>query len=68
MTRCWALGPKERPSFTDIVHVLGELPSDSKCLHPFTPCSAPEPVKNAPPPPALTENPASFGDGRSSDQ
>lgn len=30
MARCWALGPKERPSFTDIVHVLGELPSDSK--------------------------------------
>ncbi|XP_024153696.1 inactive tyrosine-protein kinase 7 [Oryzias melastigma] len=30
MTRCWALGPKERPSFTDIVHMLGELPSDSK--------------------------------------
>uniref|UniRef100_A0A2I4BS68 Inactive tyrosine-protein kinase 7 n=1 Tax=Austrofundulus limnaeus TaxID=52670 RepID=A0A2I4BS68_AUSLI len=30
MTRCWAVGLKERPSFTDIVHALGELPSDSK--------------------------------------
>nr|XP_020453243.1 inactive tyrosine-protein kinase 7 [Monopterus albus] len=30
MVRCWALGLKERPSFTDIVHTLGELPSDSK--------------------------------------
>uniref|UniRef100_A0A3Q3FKF6 Inactive tyrosine-protein kinase 7 n=1 Tax=Kryptolebias marmoratus TaxID=37003 RepID=A0A3Q3FKF6_KRYMA len=30
MARCWALGLKERPSFTDIVHALGELPSDSK--------------------------------------
>ncbi|KAM9726900.1 inactive tyrosine-protein kinase 7 isoform 2-T2 [Menidia menidia] len=30
MVRCWALGLKERPSFTDIVHALGELPSDSK--------------------------------------
>uniref|UniRef100_A0AAQ5XVL9 Protein tyrosine kinase 7 (inactive) n=1 Tax=Amphiprion ocellaris TaxID=80972 RepID=A0AAQ5XVL9_AMPOC len=30
MTRCWALSLKERPSFTDIVHTLGELPSDSK--------------------------------------
>ncbi|KAF0027274.1 hypothetical protein F2P81_020015 [Scophthalmus maximus] len=30
MARCWALSLKERPSFTDIVHALGELPSDSK--------------------------------------
>uniref|UniRef100_A0A665WTQ7 Inactive tyrosine-protein kinase 7 n=1 Tax=Echeneis naucrates TaxID=173247 RepID=A0A665WTQ7_ECHNA len=30
MVRCWALSLKERPSFTDIVHALGELPSDSK--------------------------------------
>ncbi|XP_037546541.1 inactive tyrosine-protein kinase 7 [Nematolebias whitei] len=30
MARCWALGLKERPSFTDVVHALGELPSDSK--------------------------------------
>lgn len=30
MCRCWALSLKERPSFTDIVHALGELPSDSK--------------------------------------
>lgn len=30
MVRCWAVSLKERPSFTDIVHSLGELPSDSK--------------------------------------
>lgn len=30
MVRCWAPSLKERPSFTDIVHALGELPSDSK--------------------------------------
>uniref|UniRef100_A0A8C5H2Z1 Inactive tyrosine-protein kinase 7 n=1 Tax=Gouania willdenowi TaxID=441366 RepID=A0A8C5H2Z1_GOUWI len=30
MSRCWALSLKERPSFTDIVHALGELPSNSK--------------------------------------
>lgn len=30
MTRCWALSLKERPSFTDIVHALGELHSESK--------------------------------------
>uniref|UniRef100_A0A671WYA4 Inactive tyrosine-protein kinase 7 n=1 Tax=Sparus aurata TaxID=8175 RepID=A0A671WYA4_SPAAU len=30
MARCWALSLKERPSFTEIVHALGELPSDSK--------------------------------------
>ncbi|XP_060896642.1 inactive tyrosine-protein kinase 7 [Labrus mixtus] len=30
MCRCWAPSLKERPSFTDIVHALGELPSDSK--------------------------------------
>ncbi|KAM9364521.1 inactive tyrosine-protein kinase 7 [Pholidichthys leucotaenia] len=30
MARCWVLSLKERPSFTDIVHALGELPSDSK--------------------------------------
>lgn len=30
MVRCWATSLKERPSFSDIVHVLGELPSDSK--------------------------------------
>uniref|UniRef100_A0A8C9ZEI7 Inactive tyrosine-protein kinase 7 n=1 Tax=Sander lucioperca TaxID=283035 RepID=A0A8C9ZEI7_SANLU len=30
MVRCWALSLKERPSFTEIVHALGELPSDSK--------------------------------------
>uniref|UniRef100_A0A7N8Y2Q4 Inactive tyrosine-protein kinase 7 n=1 Tax=Mastacembelus armatus TaxID=205130 RepID=A0A7N8Y2Q4_9TELE len=30
MVRCWALSLKERPSFSDIVHTLGELPSDSK--------------------------------------
>ncbi|KAM4599675.1 inactive tyrosine-protein kinase 7 [Fundulus diaphanus] len=30
MARCWAPSLKERPSFTDIVHALGEPPSDSK--------------------------------------
>uniref|UniRef100_A0A673CGY7 Inactive tyrosine-protein kinase 7 n=1 Tax=Sphaeramia orbicularis TaxID=375764 RepID=A0A673CGY7_9TELE len=30
MVRCWAPSLKERPSFTDVVHALGELPSDSK--------------------------------------
>uniref|UniRef100_A0A1A7WXT3 Inactive tyrosine-protein kinase 7 n=1 Tax=Iconisemion striatum TaxID=60296 RepID=A0A1A7WXT3_9TELE len=30
MVRCWAPSLKERPSFSDIVHALGELPSDSK--------------------------------------
>ncbi|XP_060943606.1 inactive tyrosine-protein kinase 7-like isoform X1 [Limanda limanda] len=30
MVRCWALSLKERPSFTDVVQALGELPSDSK--------------------------------------
>lgn len=30
MARCWALSLKERPSFTEIVHALGDLPSDSK--------------------------------------
>ncbi|KAL6101587.1 ptk7 [Pungitius sinensis] len=30
MVRCWATGLKERPSFTEIVHTLGDLPSDSK--------------------------------------
>ncbi|XP_063731521.1 inactive tyrosine-protein kinase 7 isoform X1 [Eleginops maclovinus] len=30
MARCWALSLKERPSFTEIVQALGELPSDSK--------------------------------------
>ncbi|KAF7669069.1 hypothetical protein LDENG_00245330 [Lucifuga dentata] len=30
MVRCWAPSLKERPSFTEIVHALGELPSDSK--------------------------------------
>ncbi|XP_020789184.1 inactive tyrosine-protein kinase 7 [Boleophthalmus pectinirostris] len=30
MLRCWAPSLKERPSFTDIVHTLGDIPSDSK--------------------------------------
>ncbi|XP_077469831.1 inactive tyrosine-protein kinase 7 isoform X2 [Stigmatopora argus] len=30
MVSCWAPSLKERPSFSDIVHSLGELPSDSK--------------------------------------
>ncbi|TNN61326.1 Inactive tyrosine-protein kinase 7 [Liparis tanakae] len=30
MARCWAISLKERPSFTEIVHTLGDLPSDSK--------------------------------------
>ncbi|CAL8300186.1 unnamed protein product [Merluccius merluccius] len=30
MARCWAPSLKERPSFTDIVQALGDLPSDSK--------------------------------------
>ncbi|KAM3863016.1 inactive tyrosine-protein kinase 7 [Diretmus argenteus] len=30
MVRCWAPSLKERPSFTEIAHALGELPSDSK--------------------------------------
>ncbi|MEQ2171805.1 hypothetical protein GOODEAATRI_014416, partial [Goodea atripinnis] len=30
MVRCWAPGLKERPSFTDIVHALGDQPPDSK--------------------------------------
>lgn len=30
MASCWAPSLKERPSFSDIVHSLGELPSDSK--------------------------------------
>lgn len=30
MVRCWAPSLKERPSFSDIVQALGELPSDSK--------------------------------------
>lgn len=30
MCRCWAASLKERPSFTDIVHTLGDIPSDSK--------------------------------------
>lgn len=30
MVRCWALSLKERPSFTEIVQALGELPSNSK--------------------------------------
>ncbi|KAG7248002.1 hypothetical protein CRUP_008823, partial [Coryphaenoides rupestris] len=30
MARCWAPSLKERPSFTDVVHALGDLPSDSK--------------------------------------
>lgn len=30
MVRCWATSLKERPSFSDIVHTLGDIPSDSK--------------------------------------
>lgn len=30
MVRCWAPSLKERPSFSDIVHTLGDIPSDSK--------------------------------------
>ncbi|XP_056147623.1 inactive tyrosine-protein kinase 7-like [Lampris incognitus] len=30
MVRCWAPSLKERPSFSEIVRALGELPSDSK--------------------------------------
>lgn len=30
MVRCWASSLKERPSFSEIVSALGELPSDSK--------------------------------------
>ncbi|XP_030628154.1 inactive tyrosine-protein kinase 7 [Chanos chanos] len=30
MSRCWAPSPKERPSFSEILQALGELPSDSK--------------------------------------
>ncbi|XP_023654293.1 inactive tyrosine-protein kinase 7-like [Paramormyrops kingsleyae] len=30
MVRCWACSPKERPSFSELVNALGEVPSDSK--------------------------------------
>ncbi|XP_063300275.1 inactive tyrosine-protein kinase 7 [Pelobates fuscus] len=30
MHRCWAPSPKDRPSFSDIVNTLGEIPADSK--------------------------------------
>uniref|UniRef100_A0A8D0CNE9 Inactive tyrosine-protein kinase 7 n=1 Tax=Scleropages formosus TaxID=113540 RepID=A0A8D0CNE9_SCLFO len=30
MWRCWAPSPKERPSFSEIVNALGEVPFDSK--------------------------------------
>ncbi|KAI1894650.1 hypothetical protein AGOR_G00117940 [Albula goreensis] len=30
MMRCWASSPKERPSFSELVNALGELPSNSK--------------------------------------
>lgn len=43
MVRCWAPSLKERPSFTDIVHALGELPSDSKVWGRGSPGRAPPP-------------------------
>uniref|UniRef100_A0A8C5QLV0 Protein kinase domain-containing protein n=1 Tax=Leptobrachium leishanense TaxID=445787 RepID=A0A8C5QLV0_9ANUR len=30
MQRCWAPSPKDRPSFSDIVNTLGDVPADSK--------------------------------------
>lgn len=39
MVRCWALSLKERPSFTEIVQALGELPSDSKVWDEHAPIS-----------------------------
>ncbi|KAM8947240.1 inactive tyrosine-protein kinase 7 [Pelodytes ibericus] len=30
MQRCWASSPKDRPSFSDIVNTLGDVPADSK--------------------------------------
>lgn len=30
MQRCWALSPKDRPSFSDIANTLGDAPADSK--------------------------------------
>ncbi|KAJ8361439.1 hypothetical protein SKAU_G00179640 [Synaphobranchus kaupii] len=30
MLRCWSLSPKERPSFTELVTALGELPASSR--------------------------------------
>lgn len=30
MQRCWALSPKDRPSFSDIANTLGDISSDSK--------------------------------------
>lgn len=30
MQRCWALSPKDRPSFSEIANTLGDNPADSK--------------------------------------
>ncbi|XP_078398900.1 inactive tyrosine-protein kinase 7-like isoform X2 [Cetorhinus maximus] len=30
MQHCWAASPKDRPSFSEIVNALGEIPADSK--------------------------------------
>ena len=30
MQRCWALSPKDRPSFSEIANTLGDSPTDSK--------------------------------------
>ncbi|XP_078068287.1 inactive tyrosine-protein kinase 7 isoform X2 [Mustelus asterias] len=30
MQHCWAASPKDRPSFSEIVNTLGEMPADSK--------------------------------------
>ena len=30
MQRCWALSPKDRPSFSEIANTLGDSPADSK--------------------------------------
>lgn len=52
MVRCWALSLKERPSFTEIVQALVDLPSNSKVWadkdqsHPSLPKSAGVEVPN----------------------
>ena len=30
MQRCWALSPKDRPSFSEIANTLGDSPADNK--------------------------------------
>lgn len=52
--------PPRLPACLCVCTPLFERASQPQCLHPFTPCSAPEPVKNAPPPTSSDREPCIF--------